>query len=83
MEWNRELVTQIDYLNRVSTEDYVAALFTLVIRGKKMVEWVKRPVGDLGSAHGHGVRHRPAKREYRPTSPWKQRTSKPNSTILL
>ena len=44
MERNRELATQIDYFNHISTEGNVTASFTYVC-GKKMVERVKRPVG--------------------------------------
>ena len=36
--------SQMDYFNRISKEDYVAALFTATER-KKMVKQVKQPVG--------------------------------------
>ena len=35
----------MDYFKYVSTKDYVAASFTFTLHEKKMVKWIKRPVG--------------------------------------
>ena len=77
--------TQIDYFNRVSTEDYVVASFTFTA----IYTWEKD--GLVGQMTSGVIKEVPTgtewdtdrQKECRPTWPRKQRTSEANSIILL